>query len=272
MYACAFISKFSDGISKYLIGQNVPILNYFDHRATIHQLPFTHFFHYLPTSWCSLNSSWPSLWLWRTRLAASLILCRSSSSSSSGSIIINVHNKQKIGSKCRRSKQSSVQNILIPKMKPEWNTDIFEILNMYFSLKDSLSVIITNPNKNHLLALFAQIMVALYNENLFPTDIIIFFLKSNQNVYIVGLGLTFFLLAILPARHDWHTSLYQASLFFYTVAAIIKKMEWCHYTHNQPAYSNLQTRPIKKEAKLCRCQTQGCEIFSLGQGLDFIST
>lgn len=31
-----------------------------------------------------------------------------------------------------------------------------------------------------LLALFAQIMVALYNENLFPTDIIIFFLKSNQ--------------------------------------------------------------------------------------------
>lgn len=120
-------------------------------RATIHQLPFTHFFHYLPTSWCSLNSSWPSLWLWRTRLAASLILCRSSSSSSSGSIIINVHNKQKIGSKCRRSKQSSVQNILIPKMKPEWNTDIFEILNMYFSLKDSLSVIITNPNKNHCL-------------------------------------------------------------------------------------------------------------------------
>lgn len=151
MYACAFISKFSDGISTYLIGQNVPILNYFDHRATIHQLPFTHFFHYLPTSWCSLNSSWPSLWLWRTRLAASLILCRSSSSSSSGSIIINVHNKQKIGSKCRRSKQSSVQNILIPKMKPEWNTDIFEILNMYFSLKDSLSVIITNPNKNHCL-------------------------------------------------------------------------------------------------------------------------
>lgn len=135
-------------------------------------------------------------------------------------------------------------------MKPEWNTDIFEILNMYFSLKDSLSGCHYHKSKQKpLLALFAQIMVALYNENLFPTDIIIFFLKSNQNVYIVGLGLTFSLLAILPARHDWHTSLYQASLFFYTVAAIIKKMEWCHYTHNQPAYSNLQTRPIKKERR-----------------------
>lgn len=102
-----------------------------------------------------------------------------------------------------------------------------------------------------LLALFAQIMVALYNENLFPTDIIIFFSKKQSECLhsFVGLGLTFFLLAILPARHDWHTSLYQASLFFYTVAAIIKKMEWCHYTHNQPAYSNLQTRPIKKERR-----------------------
>lgn len=66
---------------------NIPILNYIDHITTINQLTYKHFFHYqyLPTCWCSLESSWASLWLWRTCLAASLILCRSSSSSSSGS-------------------------------------------------------------------------------------------------------------------------------------------------------------------------------------------
>lgn len=76
-----------NGILTHLIDQKFPILNYIDHITTINLLTFTHFFHYqyLPTCWCSLESSWASLWLWRTCLAASLILCRSSSSSSSGS-------------------------------------------------------------------------------------------------------------------------------------------------------------------------------------------
>lgn len=72
----------------------------------------------------------------------------------------------------------------------------------------TLSVINTEPNK-HTACILIIIMVALHNENSYPTDIVIFFLQSN--VYIVGLSLTFFLLAFLPARHDWHTSLYQVS-------------------------------------------------------------
>lgn len=74
----------------------------------------------------------------------------------------------------------------------------------------TLSVINTDPNK-HTACIIIITMVALYNENSYPTDITTFFLQSNQNVYIVGLSLTFFLRAFLPARHDWHTSLYQVS-------------------------------------------------------------
>lgn len=115
-----------------------------------------------------------------------------------------------------------------------------------------------------LLALFAQIMVALYNENLFPTDIIIFFLKSNQNVYIVGLGLTFFLLAILPARHDWHTSLYQASLFFYTVASIIRKWNDAIIHIINPLIPIYKQGLLKKRGEIMSMSDSGLRNIQLG--------
>lgn len=112
--------------------------------------------------------------------------------------------------------------------------------NIMYNASLTLSVINTEPNK-HTACILIIIMVALYNENSYPTDIIIFSTKQCLHCW----AKPHLFPACLPPCPTWltHFPIPGLLVFLLIVAAILKKMKWYHYTDNQPAYFSLQTKP-----------------------------